>query len=112
MRALTATSEMIRALDLKPHPEGGHYRQTFQEPVHQHKWPRRLDGDLFLVARGELSALASRPNAVEVWHYHAGAPLVLEMADDRRDPPPWNFEAISRRARGRRALPWPRLAGS
>ena len=79
MRALTA-AEMIRALDLKPHPEGGHYRQTFQDARTDASGRAASTAIYFLLARGERSHW-HRVDAVEVWHYHAGAPRVLEMAD-------------------------------
>jgi uncharacterized protein len=72
--------EVIRLLDLKPHPEGGHYRQTFHDS-------RTVDGSrtastaiYFLLARGEHSHW-HRVDAVEVWHFYAGAPLAIEIAD-------------------------------
>src|SRR5207344_3120456 len=76
--------EMIRALELKPHPEGGHYRETFRDS-------RQVDGRpastaiLFLLARGERSHW-HRVDAVEIWHYYAGAPLMLEIAASERGP--------------------------
>jgi predicted cupin superfamily sugar epimerase len=79
MRVLTA-AEMIRALDLKPHPEGGHYRQTFQDARTDANGRAASTAIYFLLARGERSHW-HRVDAVEIWHYHAGAPLVLEMAD-------------------------------
>jgi predicted cupin superfamily sugar epimerase len=57
---------MIRALGLKPHPECGHYRETFRDP-------RQVEGRpastaiLFLLASGERSHW-HRIDAVEVWH--------------------------------------------
>ena len=72
---------MIRALDLKPHPEGGHYRQTFQDTRTDANGRAASTAIYFLLARGERSHW-HRVDAVEVWHYHAGAPLVLEMADE------------------------------
>ena len=72
-------AEIIRRLDLKPHPEGGHYRETFRDP-------RQIDGRaastaiLFLLARGERSHW-HRVDAVEVWHYYSGAPLKLSLVD-------------------------------
>ena len=83
MRALSA-AEIIRLLDLKPHPEGGHFGETFRDPS-------TIDGRAastaiyFLLARGERSHW-HRVDAVEVWHYYAGAPLVLEMAADESGP--------------------------
>ena len=73
--------KIIRRLRLKPHPEGGHYRETFRDV--------RCDTDgrsfstaiYFLLARGEHSHW-HRIDAVEVWHYYAGAALSLQIADD------------------------------
>src|SRR6185437_7625951 len=31
---MPTAAEMIRALELKPHPEGGHYRETFRDARH------------------------------------------------------------------------------
>lgn len=76
--SLTA-AQVIARLDLKPHPEGGHYRETFRDA-------RIIDGRAastaiyFLLARGERSHW-HRIDAVEMWHYYAGAPLILRVAD-------------------------------
>ena len=79
MSSLTS-ADVIRILDLQPHPEGGHYRQTFRDT-------RTIDGRravstaiYFLLARGERSHW-HRVDAVETWHWHGGAPLLLEIAD-------------------------------
>jgi predicted cupin superfamily sugar epimerase len=76
---LTA-ADMIRLLDLKPHPEGGHFRETFRDA-------RTIDGVraastaiYFLLARGERSHW-HRLDAAEVWHWYAGAPLALAIAE-------------------------------
>jgi predicted cupin superfamily sugar epimerase len=75
---LTA-QDVIRLLDLKRHPEGGHFRETFRDA-------RRPDGGraastaiYFLLARGERSHW-HRVDVVEVWHWYAGAPLQLQIA--------------------------------
>ena len=80
--SLTA-AEIIRLLDLKPHPEGGHFREIFRDG-------RVVDGGraastaiYFLLARGQRSHW-HRVDAVEVWHFYAGAPLALEIAADGR----------------------------
>ncbi|MBI2714401.1 MAG: cupin domain-containing protein [Rhizobiales bacterium] len=80
---MPTAAEMIRALDLKPHPEGGHYRETFRDP-------RQIDGRaastaiLFLLARGERSNW-HRIDAVEIWHYYAGAALKLSVVDGAKE---------------------------
>ena len=74
---LTA-AEVIALLDLRPHPEGGHYRETFRDP-------REVDGRsvgtaiYFLLAEGERSHW-HQVDAAELWHFYEGAPLELEIA--------------------------------
>ena len=75
-----AAADVIRLLDLRPHPEGGHFRETFRDA-------RAIGGRAastavyFLLARGERSHW-HRVDATEVWHWYAGAPLVLATAAD------------------------------
>jgi predicted cupin superfamily sugar epimerase len=72
-------ADIIRKLALKPHPEGGHYRETFRD-THLVNGRSASTAILFLLARGERSHW-HRIDAVEMWHYHAGAPLKLEIVD-------------------------------
>jgi predicted cupin superfamily sugar epimerase len=79
MTTVLTAAEIVRLLDLKPHPEGGHFRETFRDA-------RTLDGGraastaiYYLLARGERSHW-HRVDAVETWHYYAGAALRLEIA--------------------------------
>jgi predicted cupin superfamily sugar epimerase len=70
--------EVVRLLDLKPHPEGGWYRETFRDAGE----PRAHSTAIYyLLARGQRSHW-HRVDAVEIWHHYAGAPLNLELADD------------------------------
>jgi predicted cupin superfamily sugar epimerase len=78
-----SAAEIIRLLDLKPHPEGGHFREVFRDA-------RLVDGAraastviYFLLARDERSHW-HRIDAAEVWHFYAGAPLALEIAANGR----------------------------
>jgi uncharacterized protein len=80
--ALTA-SDIIRLLGLKPHPEGGHFVETYRDA--------RADGRAhstaiyFLLMRGERSHW-HRADAAEVWHYYAGSALKLELATTDHSP--------------------------
>lgn len=74
---------MIRLLDLKPHPEGGHFRETFRDSRQVEGGRAASTAIYFLLARGECSHW-HRVDAAEVWHWHAGAPLELEIADAGR----------------------------
>jgi len=78
MGSATAAA-MIAKLALKPHPEGGHYRETFRD-THLIGGRPASTAILFLLARGERSHW-HRIDAVEVWHFHAGAPLKLAIVD-------------------------------
>ena len=79
----TPAGAVVRALGLSPHPEGGHYRETWRD--------RPADGGrgagtaiLFLLAEGEISHW-HRVDAAELWIWQAGAPLRLEVSGDGRD---------------------------
>jgi uncharacterized protein len=76
-----SASDIIAQLDLKPHPEGGHYRETFRDPAVDTSGRSRSTAIYFLLARGERSHW-HRIVAVEVWHYYAGDALTLRIADD------------------------------
>jgi uncharacterized protein len=67
---------IIAHLNLARHPEGGWYRQTWVADG-----PGRAVGTAiyFLLEAGEGSHW-HRVDAVEIWHFHAGAPLILSLA--------------------------------
>ena len=75
---LTA-AEIIRLLGLKPHPEGGHFGETFRDGRLDEKGRAASTAIYFLLARGERSHW-HRVDAVEIWHWYAGAPLALEIS--------------------------------
>ncbi len=79
--------DWIAALRLRPHPEGGWYRETYRcgESVPAAALPGRFAGSrslstaiLFLLKGGERSAF-HRLAADEVWHFHAGGHLRLHL---------------------------------
>lgn len=74
--------ELIAHFNLSPHPEGGHYRQAWID-----------DGDgrpagtciYFLLKHGERSHW-HKVDSTEIWHYYAGAPLILRTAPGDNGP--------------------------
>ncbi len=73
--------EVIRLLDLKPHPEGGHFRETFRDEA---GGPRGASTAIYyLLKRGERSRW-HRVDAAEVWHWYAGDPLEIVLSPDGR----------------------------
>jgi hypothetical protein len=80
-QGLTA-QDVIRLLELKPHPEGGHYRETFRDTRTVEGGRAASTAIYFLLARGERSHW-HRVDAVETWHWHAGGALMLHISDGR-----------------------------
>jgi predicted cupin superfamily sugar epimerase len=78
---LTAV-DIIRLLGLQPHPEGGHYRETFRDSRSADAESGRAASTAiyFLLRAGEVSRW-HRVDAAEVWHWYAGAPLMLGIAE-------------------------------
>jgi predicted cupin superfamily sugar epimerase len=72
-----AAEAVASALALSPHPEGGFYRETFRDGD---LTPRgAATAILFLLPRGVVSHW-HRVDALEIWVWQAGAPLLLEIA--------------------------------
>lgn len=69
--------QIIAHLGLTPHPEGGHYRQTW---VAQNQGRATGTCIYFLLKAGE-SSHWHKVDATEIWLWHAGAPLVLSMSE-------------------------------
>jgi predicted cupin superfamily sugar epimerase len=71
-----APEAVIRALDLQPHPEGGHYRETWRGP----------DGTAILfLLRAEDYNHWHRVDVDELWVWQGGGPLVLSTSPDGHD---------------------------
>ena len=70
--------EIIAALDLQPHPEGGFYRETFRD----YGGPdgrARSTAIYYLLRAGEVSRW-HRIDSAEVWHFYRGGALELSYA--------------------------------
>lgn len=74
---MSTAAQIINRLGLRPHPEGGHYAETYR---HEEGDGRRgaCTAIYYLLARGECSHW-HRVDAVEVWNWHAGDPLALSI---------------------------------
>jgi predicted cupin superfamily sugar epimerase len=83
--SMLSAAEVIRLLDLKPHPEGGHFHETFRDLLTINGTRAASTAIYFLLARGERSHW-HRIDAVEIWHYHAGAPLEIEIVAGAASP--------------------------
>jgi hypothetical protein len=83
-------AELIATLALRPHPEGGFYREIFRSPSHvmpaDERGPRAaLTTIYFLLSQGSVSRW-HRVASDEVWHVYEGGPLdLLELGPFGRD---------------------------
>ncbi|KAL3625289.1 hypothetical protein CASFOL_030743 [Castilleja foliolosa] len=86
------TSKIVAKLNLKPHPEGGFYSETFRDDSvilsksllpPQYKVDRPVSTNIyFLMPSGSFSHLHRIPCA-ETWHFYSGEPLtVAELNED------------------------------
>ena len=88
--------DWARRLDLAPHPEGGWFRETWRSEltIDQSALPLEYGGPrsactaiLFLLMPGEQSAWHTVRSA-ELWFYHRGGPLILEIGRDQDSAQP------------------------
>jgi predicted cupin superfamily sugar epimerase len=67
---------LISRLGLAPHPEGGHFRETFRDQANGRR--AHSTAIFFLLKAGEVSRW-HRVDAAELWHFYRGAPLELKI---------------------------------
>jgi len=79
-----SAEDVVRRLDLKPHPEGGFYRETFRDRRRDPAGRAASTAIYYLLGAGEVSAW-HRVDAVEIWHFYAGAPLAITLSEDGHD---------------------------
>ena len=83
MGAVLSAEAIIRELGLEPHPEGGFYHQTFRDKAGGERG--HSTAIYYLLEKGVRSHWHRVTDAVEVWHYYAGAPIALHLSDDGRE---------------------------
>jgi uncharacterized protein len=70
--------EIIAALGLEPHPEGGWYVQTFVDGAGVDG--RARSTAIYFLLKAEERSHWHRVDAAEIWHWHAGSPIALQIA--------------------------------
>lgn len=76
-------AEVIAALRLRPHPEGGHYAEIYRDPLEEPTRRGACTSIYYLLTEG---SRWHRVDAAEIWCWHAGAPVELQVASDGRGP--------------------------
>lgn len=73
-----SAADVIRLLQLAPHPEGGQFRETFRDAASS-QGRAASTAIYYLLRAGEISRW-HKVDAAEAWHWYAGAPLKLDIA--------------------------------
>lgn len=82
----TEARALVERLGMQPHPEGGRFVETYRAPCAEGE-RSAVSLIYFLLQAGEASRW-HRVDAVEVWHWYAGAPLLLTVSEDGRTARP------------------------
>ena len=80
----------IDHLDLKPHPEGGFYKETYRaaENIPANALPGRFAGArsfstaIYFLLRSQDKSLFHRIKSDELWHFHAGSTLAIYVLSE------------------------------
>ncbi|HEV8284346.1 MAG TPA: cupin domain-containing protein [Chitinophagaceae bacterium] len=79
--------QIIQLLDLRPHPEGGFYKQVYQSEgfIEKNCLPAAFQGRrrfstsiYYLLQKDDFSAF-HRIKSDEIWHYHFGGNLIIHL---------------------------------
>jgi len=74
--------DIIAQLGLQPHPEGGHYRQTWSDDAQ----PRAHGTCIYFLLKDGEASHWHKVDAAEIWHFYAGAPLILSLSETDGGP--------------------------
>ena len=76
---------IVRQFGLKPHPEGGWYRESFRDEAADGAGRPRSTAIYYMLEAGETSEWHRVTDAAEVWHWYAGAPMVITISPNGHD---------------------------
>lgn len=76
---MNTPDEIVKLLDLVPHPEGGFYRETFRDS--EGYGARAYATQIYYLLRAGETSRWHRIDAAEVWHFYLGEPLELLTAE-------------------------------
>ena len=77
-------ADIVQALGLAPHPEGGWYRETWRAPAPGVE--RAMATAIHFLLEAGQSSHWHKVDAFEIWLWHAGDPLVLALAESDEGP--------------------------
>lgn len=81
---MAIAADLIKTLNLQPHPEGGFYRETFRSElsVETQGGPRSAGTAILYLLEGHDVSRFHRIDADELWFFHKGGPLLIHTLKD------------------------------
>ena len=75
-------AELVQAFELKPHPEGGFYRETYRS-VLKNEENQSLMTSIYFLLTSDSPSHFHRIQSDEHWYFHEGNPLTIHPLTDK-----------------------------
>ena len=80
---MSSQQQLIDALGLLPHPEGGFYKETYRSELTLEGQERNLLTSIYFLLTSENVSRFHRIKSDELWYFHAGSPLIVHTLSER-----------------------------
>lgn len=78
----TEIQSIVDQLNLKPHPEGGFYAETYRSEETIPNKDRQLMTAIYFLLTSDNVSRFHRIKSDELWFFHAGSPLIVHTLDE------------------------------
>lgn len=83
-------NELIQKLDLRPHPEGGYFKETYRseeqishsELGDNYSGKRNVSTCIYFLLTSNMFSAFHKINQDEIWHFYEGSPIELHTISD------------------------------
>lgn len=89
-----SATDIIRKLDLQPHPEGGFYRRTYcahERIAKADGTQRHASTGIYYLLHDQAYSAWHRIDADEMWHFYAGDSLLIHLLDEHGE---WKVQRV------------------
>lgn len=88
---MTDYKEIIKQLELNPHPEGEYYKEIYRsaEKISKEFFPSRYNGarsfstSIYYMLAGEQISVFHKLESDEIWNFYSGSPLYIHLLDEK-----------------------------
>lgn len=79
----TRIQELVEKLQLKPHPEGGYYSETYRSGLDTASGGRSLATCIYFLMTSDNVSKFHTIAGDEIWFYHEGSPLTVHILSEK-----------------------------